>query len=83
MFDVSIEDLRKMLAGRSPVFFWYVKNDGELRKAKGTLHESRIPEELKPKDSSTNNGKNLKYFDMEKKAWRSLPSDCSIVTILE
>ena len=85
MFDISIEDLRKNLHGSTPVFFSYFKKDGTLRRAVGTLNEKLIPEEMRPKDPSTNanSGTNLKYYDLEKNAWRSLQIDCSLVQIFE
>jgi len=83
MFDISIDDLRKNLHGSTPVYFSYFKKDGSVRKAMGTLNERLIPEEMRPKDSSTNNGENLKYYDLEKNAWRSIHSDCSLVMIFE
>lgn len=84
MFDIATEYLFETLHGSStPVVFSYIKKDGSMRNAIGTLNEKLIPEEFKPKDASSNNGKNLKYFDLEKNSWRSLKIDCSIVTIIE
>ena len=83
MFDVSIEELRTNLLGSSPVHFTYFKLDGASRIATGTLHESLIPEEMRPKDSSVNTGDNLKYFDLDKNAWRSLGKDVKMVTMME
>jgi len=83
MFDVDIETLRKSLYSEIPIMFTYFKKDGSARKAYGTLNEKLIPEGFKPKDSSTNVGTNLKYFDVDKKAWRSLSYDCSIITMFE
>jgi len=83
MFDISIEDLRRNLQGTTPVRFSYFKKDGTLRNATGTLNEHLIPGEMMPKDSSTNNGENLKYYDLEKNAWRSIQIDCSLVQIFE
>ena len=83
MFDVDIETLRRSLYSESPVMFIYYKKDGSQRTALGTLNENLIPEESKPKDSSINVGTNLKYFDVQKKAWRSLSYDCSTVQMME
>lgn len=83
MFDVDIETLRKSLYSEVPIMFTYFKKDGSKRTAMGTLNEKLIPEEFHPKDSSVNVGTNLKYFDMEKKAWRSLSYDCSTVQMME
>ncbi|MDD5649059.1 MAG: SH3 beta-barrel fold-containing protein [Candidatus Nanoarchaeia archaeon] len=83
MFNISIDELKVSLQGSSPVWFTYVKTDGSTVKALGTLNKDLIPEEFKPKDSSRNTGENVKYFDLNKNAWRSLRLDCSIVTIIE
>ena len=83
MFDVDIETLRKSLYSEVPIMFTYFKKDGSKRTAMGTLNEKLIPEESRPKDSSVNVGTNLKYFDMEKKAWRSLSYDVSTVQMME
>jgi hypothetical protein len=83
MFHITIEDLKVNLSGSTPVYFSYFKKDGSIRNAIGTLNENLIPADLRPKDSSANTGSNLKYFDLDKKAWRSLQIDCSMVTIIE
>ena len=83
MFDVDLEVLRTNLQGASPVHFTYFKLDGSTRMATGTLHESLIPEEMRPKDSSVNTGSNLKYFDLGKNAWRSLGKDVKMVQMME
>ena len=83
MFEISLEALRSSLTGNDPVQFSYFKKDGTIRNAIGTLNEKYIPAESKPIDSSKGNGSNFKYYDLERKAWRSLGSDCSLVTIVE
>lgn len=83
MFDVDLETLRQNLMAKSPVMFTYFKMDGTARTAMGTLNEDLIPEDQRPKDSSTNFGDNLKYYDLEKKGWRSLAKDCKLVTMFE
>ncbi len=83
MFDVDLEVLRTNLQGSSPVHFTYFKVDGSTRIATGTLNESLIPEGMMPKDSSTNTGKNLRYFDLDKNAWRSLGKDVKLVQMIE
>ena len=84
MFEVSLEILKSSLQGSTPVNFSYFKKDGTLRNAVGTLHEKFIPEEMRPKDPSVNDLRsNLKYYDLEKKGWRSLPKGCLLVTIIE
>ena len=82
--EIKVEDLRELLHERpTPVHFSYQKADGVLREALGTLNQDLIPADKKPKDSSINYGNNLKYYDLEKNAWRSLVTDCSVLKLLE
>lgn len=83
MCNIDLETLRKKLQEAAPVSFSYFKVGGELRNAVGTLHESLIPGDYKPKDSSINYANSFRYYDLEKEAWRSLNKDCSVVTIIE
>ncbi|MCK9544882.1 MAG: SH3 beta-barrel fold-containing protein [Novosphingobium sp.] len=84
MFEINIEDLRKSLHGTTPCHFSFMKKDGTMRNAVGSLNEKFIPEDMLPKDPSANfTGDNLKYFDLDKKAWRSLSKDCSLIQIIE
>ena len=83
MFHISIDELRTNLHGSSPVTFSYLKADGTIRNALGTLNEGLIPDLMKPKDSSFNAGVNLRYYDLEKEGWRSLTQDCSMITLIE
>lgn len=83
MFEVDLEILRMSLQGTTPVSFSYFKKNGELRNAVGTLHEKLIPIEMQPKDPSANKTGNFKYYDIEKKGWRSLHKDLELVTIIE
>ena len=83
MFDVDIETLRKSLYSENPIMFTFFKKDGSARTALGTLNENLIPEDQRPKDSSINVGTNLKYYDVEKKGWRSLSYDVSTVQMME
>ena len=83
MFEVDLDTLRASLKGSTPVSFSYFKKNGKCRPAVGTLNENLIPEDMLPKDASVNVGENFKYFDLEKKAWRSLHKDCKLVTIIE
>jgi hypothetical protein len=85
MFDISLEELKSNLEGSTPVHFAYMKTDGTRRSAVGTLNPNLIPESLKPKETESKKVKtnNLKYYDLEKEAWRSLRLDASIVWIIE
>lgn len=80
--EVKINDLRDlMLSGM--VNFEYEKKDKSIRKAKGTLDIDLIPPKMLPQEEHTNvNAKNFKYYDIEKKGWRSLSYDCSTVKLL-
>ena len=58
------------------VLFSYKKQDGSLRKAKGTLHELLIPDDKKPKGDMSDgatmpNYKSIAYFDLDKQEWRA------------
>lgn len=84
MFDVDLDTLRKSLLGSSPVNFSYFKLDGKCRQAIGTLHQDLIPEKNRiTKSKDKKKKENFSYFDLEKKAWRSLHKDCTQVTIIE
>lgn len=83
VFDITQEELRENLQGQVPVTFSYRKANGEIRIATGTLNPFLIPELKKPKETDRNVGSNLKYFDLEKDAWRSLTQDCSLINIIE
>jgi hypothetical protein len=84
MFEDNTEELRKNLHRSTPCKFQFMKKDNTMRVAVGTLNESIIPEDMLPKDASANSkGNNLKYFDLEKNAWRSISQDCSLIEIIE
>ena len=75
----SLVRLREMLKN-GIVEFNYRKQDGSLRKAKGTLHELLIPDDKKPKgdmsDSAAKpNYKSIAYFDLDKQEWRAFSID--------
>ena len=55
------------------VTFTYVKKDGSLREAKGTLNDLLIPTDKLPKGTGTAepNYSSLSYFDLERQDWRS------------
>ena len=83
MHVITIDEFRDMLRNGSPVTFQFCKKDNTTRMAIGTLNEKYIPVDMLPKDSSKNTSSNVKFFDVEKNAWRSLSTDCNAVTILE
>ena len=66
----SVEELNKMLH-EGIVEFEFIKKDGSVRQAKGTLLSEYLPA---PKADATPRKKNddvLVYFDLDKKSFRS------------
>ena len=66
----SVEELNKMLH-EGIVEFEFIKQDGSVRQAKGTLLTEHLPA---PKADATPRKKNddvLVYFDLDKKSFRS------------
>ena len=86
MYIIDVEDLRKELYN-AKVHFSFFKKDGTLRTTCGTLKKELIPENLRSKndieiDVSVGE-RNLRFFDLEKKDWRSLPKGTNVVTLFE
>jgi len=72
MQTISIGKLRQKLEG-GVVKFSFIKLEGELRPAVGTLDLNIIPDDKLPNGSVIqDNEKVLKYFDLEKENWRSI-----------
>jgi hypothetical protein len=85
-FDNKQKELREQLMARpTPVHFTYRKADGTIRDAIGTLRPGLIPVSKEPKSPNLNDNPslNLRYYDLQKEAWRSLTQDCSIINILD
>ena len=68
----SLEEFSKMLH-EGIVDFEFIKKDGSIRQAKGTLLAEYLPAPKADSDGTTRkqNENVLVYFDMEKKAFRS------------
>ena len=68
----SLEEFSKMLR-EGIVDFEFIKKDGSVRKAKGTLVADYLPTSTADSDCSTRkkNENVMVYFDMEKKSFRS------------
>ena len=68
----SLEEFSKMLH-EGIVDFEFIKKDGSVRQAKGTLVAEYLPAPKSDSDGTTRkqNENVLVYFDMEKKAFRS------------
>ena len=80
MRTVKIGELKEILQ-MEKAHFEYKKRDGTIRKAYGTLQYAFIPENLVPKESSTE-PTTFKYFDLEKNAWRSISNNVNEVNVL-
>lgn len=68
----SLEEFSKMLH-EGIVDFEFIKKDGSVRQAKGTLVADYLPAPTADSDGSTRkkNENVMVYFDMEKKSFRS------------
>jgi hypothetical protein len=68
----SLEEFSKMLH-EGIVDFEFIKKDGSVRQAKGTLVADYLPAPSADSDGSTRkkNENVMVYFDMEKKSFRS------------
>ena len=75
------EELRELLRN-GKVKFEFPKNDGTLREAFGTLFPKYIPLEFQLKDSSRNIH-TLRYFDLEKNAWRSISESTQVIKVYD
>ena len=84
-----MEDIKNLLS-EGIVRFLYEKNNGEIREALGTRNidilmndeGSGFTEDDKPKGTGREYETSCPYWDLEKKAWRSVRID-SVITILE
>lgn len=77
---VKTKKFKKMLE-KGEVHFVYTKKDGTSREAKGTRKTELIPESFQPNDGAEEYA-NLRYFDLDKNAWRSISSDTREVKVL-
>lgn len=66
----SVEDLKQMLH-EGIVNFEFIKKDGSVRSAKGTLLAEYLPPQKENATPHKQNENVVVYFDMEKKAFRS------------
>lgn len=84
---VKTKKFKKILE-KGKVHFVYTKKDGTLREATGTLKYEFIPEDMWPKmdfsevKDPPKDPINLRYFDLDKNAWRSISSDTREVKVL-
>ena len=68
---VTIKELRKILRNKI-VNFEFIKLSGDVRPAKGTTMMSKIPNVDHPKGIRPSSPKVATFFDLSKKAWRSV-----------
>ncbi len=68
---VTVPELRKVLRNKI-LNFEFIKLDGEVRPARGTTMMKYIPSEDHPKGIRPSSPKVATFFDIDKKAWRSV-----------
>jgi hypothetical protein len=68
---VNIEELRNILRQKI-VNFEFIKLDGEIRPAKGTLMMKYVPQSQHPKGIRHSSPKVATFYDLEKHDWRSV-----------
>jgi len=68
---VNIEELRNILR-KKIVNFQFIKLDGEIRDAKGTLMMKYVPQDQHPKGIRPSSPKVATFFDLDKTDWRSV-----------
>lgn len=68
---VSIPELRKLLHTKI-LNFEFIKIDGEIRPARGTTMMKYIPQSDHPKGIRASSPRVATFFDLDKKAWRSV-----------
>jgi len=69
--SLNIQELRKLLR-KKIVNFEFIKIDGSVRPAKGTLMMKYIPPRDHPKGIRPSSPKVATFFDLDKDAWRSV-----------
>ncbi len=77
---VSPTLLKNRLRG-GVVQFAFKKLDGTLRTAVGTTDLTTIPIESHPKGTGITSDKSVRFFDIEKREWRSVNATQEIFTI--
>lgn len=70
----SVDDLKQMLH-EGIVNFEFIKKDGSVRSAKGTLLAEHLPATKEGATSRKHNENVVVYFDMEKQAFRSFSKE--------
>ena len=70
----SVEELKQMLH-EGIVNFEFVKKDGSVRSAKGTLLSEYLPAQKENTTPRKHNENVVVYYDLEKKAFRSFVAE--------
>ncbi|MFA5153262.1 MAG: SH3 beta-barrel fold-containing protein [Clostridia bacterium] len=81
MTTITLDELKNLLH-EGKVSFEFIKKDGTNRKTLGTLKEEFIPAEKKPKSESKRKSSNLRFFDLNKNAWRSVYNGTEKITVI-
>lgn len=68
---VTVPEIRKILR-KKILNFEFIKLDGEVRPARGTTMMKYIPKEDHPKGIRPSSPKVATFFDLDKRAWRSV-----------
>lgn len=71
------KEIKERLHSDKPVTFSYIKKNGELRVAKGTLNVNVMGEENAPsgKIDTINEANTIRYYDILAEGWRSFLVD--------
>ena len=82
----TVIEFLKIIKSEKEVFVKFTKKDGTERIMRCTLDFNTIPKDQKPKGfdaikflSKIQNSKILSVYDLEKKAWRSIPFERLLV----
>ena len=81
MYTITTEDLKTQLQ-LGNVYFSFLKKNNTMKNVNGTLKEELIPKEKRIVNNKNKEYVNLRFFDLDKKEWRSMPKDTKVVTLL-
>lgn len=82
VIDPDIDNLRRAME-RGEARFLYLKKDGTVREARGTLCAALIPRDRRPRGLRTPPANVFTYFDKERTAWRCFRRERIIGLLLE
>lgn len=78
---VTLSVLKSMLANGN-VQFTYKKKNGETREAVGTTNKEAL-DRVGVEFSGDGQCSSVRYYDVNKNAWRSLSSECNVTVTAE